>query len=546
MKLALLLALALCSCVSETPQGSSSSNFLKCKRDADCLDYGPSASCSDELICVDSSGDPIMKDADGAEQAASGTCSPLAAWSPEEFSAPSEGLVWQTPDGAQLAITQLGEDWLVWSAKGGRLTAQHALTDADDSESLTLNVTAEASFSVRLTPAEKPTSAVLITAADDAGTEEIALVKVDGDTLAGLDVVPPQIPARVWARYGVSGDRSYVVEGENGKLPGQLVVVGPAWGGSGNADLRLYYGTEFPLLERPIESIKIAANESSIDVRFRVDDAVARFNQADGNSLSISGDVHSLPSRSTSSRALAELSFSCGDEYDGAFRLSKSVPAALPEASCGSALNHEVGLYPPADADGIGETPLDFTTHVMAVGNSLDDSSEVCSQVGDSNCSRNFILFDRDGTDFWLFIDAPEYTAPLKVDDVVQVKGLWSPGSFGGPYWDIALYTGDGLRAWFKRGRMSLDEPAKIDGLQLRTGDELCLMDEFECTYDASQFALSAALPGAEPAQIPIGTTKAIGAYNVTNLAFEIGLGGQIPGCFDAPTENVQFVVLPR
>jgi hypothetical protein len=210
--------------------------------------------------------------------------------------------------------------------------------------------------------------------------------------------------------------------------------------------------------------------------------------------------------------------------------------------------DYEVAIYPQTENEqGIRTTALDFTATVTEIGETVaDDSGVDCTQVADELCSRNFIRFDHDGTDFWLFIVAPEYAAPVSVGDVVELKGMWSEGNFGGPEWDIALYTEAGLRAWLKRGWLSPTAPAGVAGLELGAGDEVCIRDELECRYDASQFNLSAALPGSEPVQIPIGSSQVIGDYSVANLAFELALGGDVPGCFDGPDSNVQLVVLPR
>lgn len=560
----LALALALCSCVAETPSGSSSSNFLQCESDADCEDYDQQAQCSKEQICVDRHGTPIeaMEPPDGASPPTgstetgspddsepvappAGDCAPLEPWTPFADTTPGNGLVLRASDGSRFAINALGNDWVVWSEQRDGFVGQRGVPESGPSGTQTLRVTSESAFALRLTgDVLAPTAAVLVEGEGTDDMQETPLETVDGSALVGLEIQQLHVPVRVWRRAGVSGDRPYV-DGQEGGEPGQVVILGPAWGGS-DADLRLFYGTELPLSERAVESVsRLAGPESDLVVEFWIADTLTRFDQSDNDSLTSGDDIRSLPARSTTPRALAELSFSCDPSIEHDFVSATVDPDPLPPEACVGAAEHDVSIYPQVvDEEGSGnETSIDFSGEVLEVGLSVPaDASIDCDQIGADLCSQNFIRFDQDGVDFWLLVGSPTYVSPVGVGETVRVQGVWSQGSFGGPHWDIALYTDTGLRAWFHRGSGAW---AELEGLQLQRGTEQCLHDQFECTYDASQFALAAKLPGAKPIEIPMGESRVIGSWSVNNLAFEVGLGGDVPGCFDAPDGDVQFIVLP-
>lgn len=578
-----LLALAVFGCVSDGPSGSSSSNWVHCADDPDCAQFGSDARCSSQAICVDAQAEPIPKSTqrrldraraehgpvratdasaslavdagaspgvDAGIQSSQSECIVNGPWRPTHPPQPEDGLVARSPEGAVFAVDQVEGEWIIWFSQAGHLIPRQATTDSAG-QAIILTAWPE-KMVLRVSPRVDPSSIALLE--DEGSTSEPSdfegetlLEIVDASALEGLVVDPVEIPAEILFMGGSTGDLLLTDQQGASFVPGELLIVGPRWPWN-EQYFRVFFGTELPLAERRIESI---VNPPDPDVwliaEFWVGDQLARFEQGQENTLSLGDRTYSLPNRSAGPRAMVERPCTCDDTIGYDYVPVNRAPVALPPEQCNEPKASKVRASPLV-LDGDDYAPFDFVAEVVGVGSgALPEAAEFDCAVDASTetCPSNWIQFDRGSDDFWLFIDAPGYAAPVTVGEQVRVTGTWSDRLVGGPHWSVGIESDGELRAWFRRGYF-IDRDVVPAGFEITEGAELCVASVYECTLDRTDYALSVKAPDEPIIEIAVGKTQQVGKWSFSNLAFSDGRGDPVPSCSAEPYYGEVDVTLWR
>lgn len=332
---ALLSSFLASGCATETTEGSSSSHFVECSQDADCLGIGEAAGCNGKR-CVDAEGEELEVGSSGSVGVIDSApddveCDPTAPLEkPLEFG--DVLLVAEAEDGTLYVVDELDGEQRAFASEDDELVAHDVIGAGGSSDEFSVTVRGpDGIYSLGFGPLDDPDQAFWSEGESDErprgdaafnGTE---LSVLGESALDGFEVRPAV--SAIWVEYHAVSDAGP-----------EVVVVRPDRYFEYES-MRVFVSLEpgEPLVERRVNEVLRQKDGGSTSIEFQMDGEPARaffpiefdgavFEPGREQQLTVGDREYALASAAQTLESLAELEFLCLPSPPAGWRSTRQMP----------------------------------------------------------------------------------------------------------------------------------------------------------------------------------------------------------------------------